>query len=491
MRNKIIINIFLLAATSLFFVRAAHAATPTYANNGASCSNTQANAKTVYNCQLPNTAGAGNAIVVFGQWGTAAATTTVSDNASDTYSQAACITGNQKVCAYYALNVSSSARTVTITLSAARNFFSAAAYEFYNIATSSALDGTCTANNTGTSVACDSPIATTTAQNDLILFWAAQDGASVSTTWTPGASPWVLRTADKWDATAMEYQVQAATSSITPSMTMSPTNHFDGIGFALKSATAGTAPSSTGIRTAYIQHNALPAGSNGCGASPCTKPVTLQFPCAGSLVLASWMGSGGYNIQSATSSPANTWSSTGAPVGNGSAGDNQIYYAANATCAATTSISFQAGTSTDGGTIVQLLDVVGAATSSPFDSTAGLQTCTGNQVASGTLTTCSITPSTVNGLVLTQVSISSNVITGVSPGNFLSTIPTPVAVPEFADQAKGWGINYNTNTSTETFLWTTSGGAVGLWASIAAAFKAPAAPAATSTRKIRVIGISR
>ena len=43
---------------------------------------------------------------------------------------------------------------------------------------------------------------------------------NVNTTWTAGAAPWALRTADEWDNTAMEYQVQPAAGSITPSMTM-------------------------------------------------------------------------------------------------------------------------------------------------------------------------------------------------------------------------------------------------------------------------------
>ena len=64
--------------------------TPTYANNGVSCSNTQGIARSSYVCPLPNVTGAGNAVVVFAQWNNTV-TATVKDDKGNTYTQAACV----------------------------------------------------------------------------------------------------------------------------------------------------------------------------------------------------------------------------------------------------------------------------------------------------------------------------------------------------------------------------------------------------------------
>src|SRR2546425_383503 len=101
--------------------------TPTYANNGVSCSNTQGTARSSYVCPLPNVTGAGNAVVVFAQWNNTV-TTTVTDDKGNTYTQAACVTGSQAVCAYLALNVHAGARVITITPSGSTNYISAAGY---------------------------------------------------------------------------------------------------------------------------------------------------------------------------------------------------------------------------------------------------------------------------------------------------------------------------------------------------------------------------
>ncbi len=445
--------------------------TPAYANNGVSCSNVQGEGRTSYDCPLPNPTGSGNALVVIAQWGNYGnITATVSDDKGNVYTQAVCDSGIQRVCAYVALNIAPGTRVVTVTPTDAATYLSAAVYEFYNIAPTSAIDGTCTASGTGASPTCSSAI-TPSAANDLVVFWAVQDqDSAVKVTWTPGPNPWILRSADGWDQTGMEYEVLPTAAAVTPTMTISPSDHFDGVGLALKTATAGTAPAA-GIRVAYLQHIALPQYSNGCTSSPCTQPLTVEFPCSGNLVVASWIGAPGYDIQSFTSTPANTWISSGAPVYKNTSGDSQLYYAANANCSATTTITLSVGPiAVAGGSTLDLFDVVGAA-SSPFDATAGVQTCTGTESLPGIFTTCTITPSTPNELVVAQVGIDSNTINGISPGNFLSSVPTPIASPDPTDENNGWGINYSTNTAPESFVWTTQGGTVGDWGSLAAAFK--------------------
>jgi len=456
----------LIAAVLALCAGRTQAATPTYANNGVSCSNSQ-NAQTItsYTCRLPNVTGSGNALIAFAQWGTTSVTGTVSDDKSNTWTQNVCVSGNQKVCGYFALNVASGTRVLTLTLSAATTFVSLAAYEFYNVATSSATDGTCTASGSGTSVACGSAI-TTTVASDLILFGAVQDtsGATI-TSWTAGASPWQMRTADDLDSFAMEYQVQTSAGSITPSMTMSPTDHFDGVAMALKSAAAGTAPAA-GIRLAYIQHNAFPANS--------TNPRTwsIQFPCAGNLIVDAWIGVQAYDITSITDGNSNTHTQIGSAFNNSGSGDLQFFHADNATCTSGMSLTVHT-TSTDiSGSTLELLDVVGAA-AAPFDATAGRVNCSGNQTVAGNLTGCTITPSTASGLVLSELGVASNTVNGDSPGNFLSAIPSPISSPDHTDQNNGWNINYNASATAETDTWTQQGGAFGNWASSVVAFEAP------------------
>ncbi len=55
---------------------------------------------------------------------------------------------------------------------------------------------------------------------------------------------------------------------------------------------------------------------------------------------------------------------------------------------------------------------------------------------------------------------------------FWVSVPTPVASPNPVDQNNGWALWYNTSAGARTFVWTTQGGQVDNWASIAVAFKA-------------------
>ncbi len=451
------------------------AGTPTYAGNGVSCSNSQGILRTSYVCALPNTTRAGNAVVVFVQWNDTAVAVNVTDDKANAYTKAACVAGNQEVCAYVALNVAAGARVLTITPNVMTSFISAAAYEFFNVATSSAVDGFCTASGTGALVACDTPMSiSTTAPNDLILFWAAQDSAGfTNTTWTAGAAPWTLRTADEWGNTAMEYQVQTAAGAIAPSMTMSTAaGHFDGVGLALKSAAAGTAPP-TGIRVAYLQHNALPPNSNGCTTSGCSGPVRLQFPSTGNLVLASWIGVAGYDIAAITSSPANAWTSTGPAFGNGTSGDNQIFFAANAATSTSLALTVTIAGNDISGSTLQLMDVTGAG-ASPWDQAVcggtGRCTASGTQSTAGDVSAVTIAPSNPNELIVTSIGVDSNTVIGTSPGNFLSAVPQPISSPDPADQNNGWAIEYNATAGSRTYMWKTQGGAVNVWASIAVVF---------------------
>jgi hypothetical protein len=450
----------------LFCLGHARAAVPTLANNHVSGSSTQGKTVTSYSLRLPNLTQVGNCIIVGFQYAiTAGVTASVSDDHNNIYSAPISSNdGRQVANLSITLNVAAGTQKITISFSGGTPaFVSGLASEFYNVALSNAIDGS--SANFGSSAIVTSGNLTPSTSGDLIYQYAVQDATSnPMNSWTQGVSPWTLLSADVLDSTAAQYQVQAAAAPINPTLMMLPSQNFNSVAIALKSASAGSAPPS-GIRVVRVQHNSVPANASG--------PVALQFPCAGNLIVVAWIGVPQNDLTAITDGNGNTYTSTGAPFGNGLSGDNQIYYAANAATSTTmTGPNLSMTGNTASGSTAILFDVTGAA-ASPFDIVAGRPTAFGVQSSSGPVTAATIAPSTANGLVVSSIGVDSNTIDGVSPGNFLSAVPSPVASPNPVDQNNGWALNYNTSAGAETFVWATEGGAVNDWASIAVAFEAP------------------
>jgi len=265
------------------------------------------------------------------------------------------------------------------------------------------------------------------------------------------------------DSAAAQYQIQTAAGAITPSMNMSPVQNFNSVAVALKPAIAGSAPP-PGIRVVRVQHNSVPAWAS--------SPVRLQFPSTGNLVVVSWIGVADHDLTSISDGNNNAYNSTGPPVGLGTSGDSQIFYAAAARTSSTMTGPYLSTKGTDiSGSTAILFDIAGAS-SNPYDSLAGFAKASNTQTAPGVVTGATITPSSANGLVVTSIGVDSNTINGVSLGLFISGIPSPVASPNPVDQNNGWAIFYNSTPNPVTFTWTTQGGAVNNWATIAVAFKA-------------------
>jgi hypothetical protein len=74
-------------------------------------------------------------------------------------------------------------------------------------------------------------------------------------------------------------------------------------------------------------------------------------------------------------------------------------------------------------------------------------------------------------LIITQTGVDVHTLTGMTPGNFLATEPTPDINTGSLDNNNGWGLYYNPGTNPVTFVYTTKSGALSAWASIAVAFK--------------------
>lgn len=436
-----------------------------FAENHVSASNTQGNAVSRYTLRLPNGTQSGNCIIVGFQYGSVPGVTAlVTDDKGNSYNvPISHDDGSQVVNLSFALNVLGGTQEIIITFSGGMpSYVSALASEFYNIATANALDGSSGNSGTGSSVTAGS--FTPTTSGDLIYQFAVQDSSSNRiNSWTQGSSPWALLSADVMDSSAAQYQVQSSAAAINPAMTMAPAQNFNSVAIALKAAVAGSAPP-PGIRVVRVQHHSLPAYAS--------SPLPLQFPSTGNLLVVAWIGVAGHDITGISDGNGNHYVSTGPAYGNYTSGDVQIYYAPSAITGTTMTGPSLITTGTDiSGSTAVLLDIRGAA-ASPFDAAAGRAAANGTQSSSESVTAASITPSAPNGLIVTVIGVDSNTIDGVSLGNFLCSIPTPVASPNPVDQNNGWALNYNPDTATETFVWSTQGGPVNLWASIAVAFRA-------------------
>ena len=125
------------------------------------------------------------------------------------------------------------------------------------------------------------------------------------------------------------------------------------------------------------------------------------------------------------------------------------------------------GGANPGSTLV-LQDIAGAA-AAPLDVATQ---ASDDDETNMTIVGAVITPSTANGLILSEVGIDANSVAGItSSGSFLSIVPGPFALDYPADENNGWMMFYNTGTSPYTPVWTTNG-IPEFWVSMSAAFKA-------------------
>jgi len=442
---------------------------------------------------LPNPAGAGNALILGVQFQSVGSVASVTDDQGNTWVAGPTVTGNyhQTMSLYYALNVIGGTQKITVTFSglgSAAGLPQAVVSEFYNVAQVSALDGS---SASGSSL--NAGAITTTAPGDLIYHWGVDfsdhyGGGTFNGTSITAGSGFTLLSADLQVGSSDQYQVQANAGSINPAFTVSGSATWGSLALALKSANAGTPPPQ-GIRIVHIQHTYLSGES--------MPPITMQFPSSGNLLVGLY-DSGDVLITGVTDNAHNTWVSAASTTGGGADTPAQIVYAANATTSPNLSgikVTLTGTTRTDD--FLVLYDITGAA-SSPFDIAS---TASGNQANQGNLTTASITPSTVNGLVLSVTSIYFHTINGTvglgynldsvvngfddnDPLNPGGTPPSPL------DEDNAYAHVYNASTGTLSFVYTyaQNGGGVEDWGSVATAFKASGATSSNYTLSVIASG---
>jgi hypothetical protein len=425
----------------------------------ASGSNTGNNFVTSYTISLPDGTQAGNCVVV-GVTAESARTITVSDDRGNSYNlgNTATDTRNSQVAAvFYALNVAAGTRTITITFSTSAAGVGAVVSEFYNVvATAGALDGSSGNFNSGAGVTAGN--ITTSADNDLIYQFAAIDSGT-ATSFTQGASPWMLLSSDLLQGQVAQYEVQSTHGAINPTLSQSPgANSWVTSAIALKSGAGGSA-AAAGIRIVHLQHNSIGGGAT----------QTFGFPCTGNLIVVSYIGSSTEGvITSISDSNGNAYSDTGTTLL--AAGKSQMFYAKNAVCSTTMTMSLAMSSAAAQAT-AQVYDITGADAAAPFDKRTD---ATGNHGSTGNFNGVTMSPTNSNGIIITSLDVANGYISGLPGASFDSTMTNPNIIISPVDENNGWGHIYNKSTNAVSFVWTSSETPASTWGSVAVAFKAAA-----------------
>jgi hypothetical protein len=427
----------------------------------------------VYLCPLPEPSQGGNAILLgLISNNSGSPTWTVTDDKSNTWTQAGSATDTKGniFAVYYALNVAAGTRFLSVKSSAGtEGYLAVSASEYYNVASASALDAkSCNAGSNSTSITAGS--ITPTASGDLLWQWAANANFASLSSFTAGSQSnigWLFNGTDINDGDATQAGVYSSTAAINPTFTSGTSEPFDSCVMALKAASAGSAPTQS-FRIVHMLHQQWPSSAS--------NPFQFQMATSGNLVIMSFIA-GGNAISGVTSSPSNTWASTGSAVGYGVQASSQIYYAANANPSNTMTLSVGNEGSATAGTLM-MYDVTGAA-SSPFDVDSNGQSGV-QQTITSSLTSCSgcLTPTGSNELIVGNIGNSWCTATGLAaPSGGLFDAATymgnSVNGPENVDQNNGWFHFYNTNTSAITVTWDYICGSEeeAYWAGRVAAFK--------------------
>jgi hypothetical protein len=466
MRSLILKIMFVLLFPAFFFVSAAHAQTPTYANNGHSCAFGGPHTATGLICPLPNPAGSGNAIVLFAlftdtQTGTVGAT----DDKSNTYTCTAPFDdaanhGDLVFCV--APNVAAGATQVQLTLTGNTHTTTTTQMivaEFFNVATSVPIDGTTFNGNTNNTASVTTASTTPAGSGELLLMAAFSDSGN-ATGWTVGSQSnitWKLRSAladasGTLPAQAFQYGVYNSAAAITPTMSNSGGANWVAASIFLKAATAGTAPAA-GARVSF--DNGIDLNSMSTGAK------TIQFAHYGNTPVMMYLPGGG--TFTTTGTPTESCGNTiilptGSPFTPG--GDSQWWgYMKNASSCGAGTLSWTfAGTNQSAS--MHLYDVEGGDTVNPIcdnGTTNILRTASGNQGSGNNLpvATVAMTPCRAGSAAMWAMGIGDGGAIGLTApagGTIGSCIPRPYQPLTECDENNGFAVHIAPSTSS--FTWT-------------------------------------
>jgi hypothetical protein len=429
---------------------------------------------TNYTFRLPEVTQAGNAIALCVVSGDASNSASVTDDApggSNTYTSVVTSvdsSNHMRVRLWVALNVKAGARTITPAFTATNpDRVAVTGAEFYNVATSSAVEDSNGFSSPSGSSTISAGSITPATSGDLIYQCGVRSQTptvNLVNAFTPGSQAnitWNLQATDNWDGLVSQWGIYNSVAAINPQLTMANASGYVSASMALKAATAGS-PAAAGMRVVGIEHIAFSKPVGG------TTPKLIQFASTGNLFIAS-IGPGGtsYQVSSMSDSMNNTWTSTGTVFGDSNAGKSQRYYAQTATPGnLSITTTWTGGDSTTDANIL-FYDVVGAASSAFVSHQSANNTCQVgcNSVGSGNqLTTyTSVAPGTTSGMAFAQMSVAFNTVCGatnnlmVSPAGALcdsySYGGEPLDGPEPVDQNNGWAHYTFSTGANQTWTW--------------------------------------
>lgn len=405
---------------------------------------------------LPNTAGAGNCLVLGLVYPySAGRTISVSDSTGNTWTAAGSqVTDstNMAMQPYVCKNASAAVHTITVTFDTALKPFGYEISEFNNIDTSSPVDGTHgTASVASPNVSAGSYTPTTNndAQGGHLIWTFARSNDKVGTTVVTQASAiaptgsQLLLSADNTCTIpgAASYFVQTANAAINPGFTVTQSSgtNFVCSSIALKVASAGTA-APAGIRIKRILHQTWTQG----GSS-----AVFCFPCDGNLLFVSTANaSDSAPFSSVVDSNSQTYTNPGA------AGNPQGFYFQNATPSNALKVTVT-GTLTVQFSL-RLYDIVGAQASSFLNSQGA------NGAAPGSGTVCDDfpdhTPTGAPGLTITTLGFGTGpglgMASGAPPGSIFDLVTYAGETDQDRmDNADCVGHVYYSTTVPQTWNW--------------------------------------
>lgn len=339
--------------------------------------------------------------------------------------------------------------------------------EFYNVATTSPVDGASSSfstsgSTTGGVVSSGSFTPVNNDANGGNLIWsyfADNTGglANQATNFAAGTNFSLLHADIAWGPqgmpTASQYWVQSRAAAIDPSTTVTlatGADTFNAASVALKAASAGTPPASN-LRIVHVAHQTATQGMMSGKTS-----WNLQFPSTGNFVLVSTTEPNNIQISSITDTKRNSYTKECPDDST----EPQMWHADNATTDLDSKLTVNFAASPLATTWV-LYDIAGVAAVNPVDTVVGVPSVNCNTCP----TFCTeandspiITPASSGGMVITSLTL------GIGPSiGFGAGAPAPAFFDlvnyagesdnDLMDNADGKAHFYNPDTTTEHWNW--------------------------------------
>lgn len=408
----------------------------------------------------------GNCIVLFLTWENGK-TVSITDDQSNTWPAAARSVNNGSLnTAIYVLpNATAGTRVISVTPSAGITHLQAIVSEWFNIATSSPVDGSNGANN---SLSAGS--FTPGSDGCLILSYVMcndqdLDLISPAVTAITKGSNFTIDSADVSFGFVTQHYIQPTAQSINPAITITGGSGrtWSSVAVALKNATAGTAPAD-GIRIKRMQHQQK---------NTVATSYVQRFPTEGNLVLVGTSyGAGDMNLTAISDTASNTYTEN-IPTG---ANPCQIFIAPNATPNSDNVLTIT--TNAAPGVIV-FWDVVQAGAYTSNSYAEGTQSGT-NNITGAPL----YTPTVSSGLVVAIAQFGTGppaASAGDGRHDSVHFVGQDDTSADF-DSGDGYQHAYNTSTSQLSFGYDMENGAGGTgWSADAWGFRQLATAALTGT----------